>query len=161
MDLSEIDQLFLSQATFHLRSKEKDTILRIFLNIYDQADCFTKNFGGRSRKLITKNLRNRPIMFGFGHSLQRVCKTIFHENTVLWGDNHLSLELFSHESHNLPIKYVYVNLPPQSQHRAPNLERISTLRHKCQPNKFESLLWNRPCLTSFNSITFSVCLNDH
>ena len=37
--------------------------------MYDQADCFTKNFGDRSRRPITKKLRNRPIMFGFSHCL--------------------------------------------------------------------------------------------
>ena len=37
--------------------------------IYDQADCFTKNFSCRSRRPITKKLRNRPIMIGFSHSL--------------------------------------------------------------------------------------------
>ena len=63
------DLFFISKASFKLMSMEKDTILRIFLDIYDQADCFTKNFGGQSRRPITKKLRNQPIMFGFGHSL--------------------------------------------------------------------------------------------
>ena len=39
------------------------------MNIYNQADCFTKNFGGRSRRPIIKKFRNRPIIFSFGHCL--------------------------------------------------------------------------------------------
>ena len=46
--------------------------------MYDQADCSTKNFSARSRRPITKKLQNRPIMFGFGHSLVVTkCKVTF------------------------------------------------------------------------------------
>ena len=62
----------LAKASFQLSSNEKGTILRIFFLIYDQADCFTKNFGSRSRRPITKKLQNRPIMFGFSHCLVAV-----------------------------------------------------------------------------------------
>ena len=33
------------------------------------ADWLAKNFGSQSQSPITKKLWNRPIMFGFGHSL--------------------------------------------------------------------------------------------
>ena len=46
-----------------------ETMKKVFLGDFQGPINRPKNFGSRSRWPITKKLRNRPIMFGFGHCL--------------------------------------------------------------------------------------------
>ena len=66
---------FLSQASFQLRSKEKDTVLRIFYNI--PGRLFHKKLLQPKPKAVHQKTLESDDYVGFGHSLSRVLMSVY------------------------------------------------------------------------------------
>ena len=72
MVLSEIDRLFLSQASFQRRSQRKDTILRVFITIF----CETIGLIVSQKSSAAEAEGRLPKSFGFG----RLCSA----SVIVW-----------------------------------------------------------------------------
>ena len=91
MVLSEIDKLFLSQASFQRRSQRKDTILRIFLTIF----CETIGLIVSQKSSAAKAEGRLPKSFGFGRLCSASVIVCRHDAIRLNYDIHVNLHFRS------------------------------------------------------------------